>query len=166
MWDSIPYRDAKDVECLSLSLSRWANDPGCGWSRYHPEAGRWRYCYHWKREKLPVGKTPFSVQNFVIKTSWRLTQLILVIVVGGLSLVFAWFSFEQVLIGSLDYLYPFWLAKSNGNRTEWSLIQSVVISDKKIGQPRSGRSICFSRVWLQTELDDTKVWKEKGKFAL
>ena len=28
-------------------------------------------------------------------------------------------------------------------------------SDKKIGQPRSRRPICFSRVWLQTELNDT-----------
>ena len=29
-------------------------------------------------------------------------------------------------------------------------------SDNKIGRPRSGGPICLSRVWLQTELDDTK----------
>ena len=31
-------------------------------------------------------------------------------------------------------------------------------SDNKIGQPRSGSPICLSRVWLQTELDDTKSY--------
>ena len=30
-------------------------------------------------------------------------------------------------------------------------------SDKKIRRPRSGSPICFSRVCLQTELDDTNV---------
>ena len=29
-------------------------------------------------------------------------------------------------------------------------------SDNKIGLPLRGRAICLSRVWLQTELDDTK----------
>ena len=39
-------------------------------------------------------------------------------------------------------------AVSNGNRTEWSLIRSVIIQ------------VCMysSRVWLQTELDDTKSY--------
>ena len=31
-------------------------------------------------------------------------------------------------------------------------------SDNKIGRPRSGSPICLSRVWLQTELDDTKSY--------
>jgi len=31
-------------------------------------------------------------------------------------------------------------------------------SDNKIGRLRSGSSICLSRVWLQTELDDTKSY--------
>ena len=31
-------------------------------------------------------------------------------------------------------------------------------SDNKIGRPRSGSPICFSRVSLQTELDDTKPY--------
>ena len=35
---------------------------------------------------------------------------------------------------------------SNGNRTEW------------IVRSRSGSPICLSRVWLQTELDDTKSY--------
>ena len=43
---------------------------------------------------------------------------------------------------------------SNGNRTEWNPIRSVI----KIGRPRSGSPICLSRVWLQTELDDTKSY--------
>ena len=32
------------------------------------------------------------------------------------------------------------------------------MSDNKIGRPRSGSPICLSRVWLQTELDDTKSY--------
>ena len=43
---------------------------------------------------------------------------------------------------------------SNGNRTEWS----PITSDNKIGWPRRGSLICLSRVWLQTELDDTKSY--------
>ena len=31
-------------------------------------------------------------------------------------------------------------------------------SDNKIGRPRSESPICLSRVWLQTELDDTKSY--------
>ena len=31
-------------------------------------------------------------------------------------------------------------------------------SDNKIGRTRSGSPICLSRVWLQTELDDTKSY--------
>ena len=31
-------------------------------------------------------------------------------------------------------------------------------SDNKIRRPRSGSPICSSRVWLQTELDDTKSY--------
>ena len=31
-------------------------------------------------------------------------------------------------------------------------------SDNKIGRPRSGSPICLSRVWLQTELDNTKFY--------
>ena len=51
-------------------------------------------------------------------------------------------------------------AISNGNRTEWSPIRSVIIytSDNKIGRPRSGSPIRLSRVWLQTELDDTNSY--------
>ena len=46
---------------------------------------------------------------------------------------------------------------NNGNRTEWSPILSVIIRViNKIRRPRSGSPICQSRVWLQTELDDTK----------
>ena len=46
---------------------------------------------------------------------------------------------------------------NNGNRTEWSLIRPVIIRViNKIGWPRSGSPIRQSRVWLQTELDDTK----------
>ena len=68
----------------------------------------------------------------------------------------------------------------------WQLIHSVGYhkSDNKIGRPRSGSSICLSRVWLQSELDDTKSYHQliikitisekrriasyerKGKFAL
>ena len=43
---------------------------------------------------------------------------------------------------------------SNGNRTEWSPIRSVIIRViNKIGRPRSGSPICLI---IQTELDDTK----------
>ena len=52
-----------------------------------------------------------------------------------------------------------WCVINNGNRTEWSPIRSVIIwVINKIGRPRSGSPICISRVWLQTELDDTKSW--------
>ena len=42
---------------------------------------------------------------------------------------------------------------NNGNRTELSIIIRVI---NKIGRPRSGRPICSSQVWLQTESEDTK----------
>ena len=46
---------------------------------------------------------------------------------------------------------------NNGNSSEWSLIRSVNIPViEKIGRLRRGSLICQSRVWLQTELDDTK----------
>ena len=32
------------------------------------------------------------------------------------------------------------------------------MSDNKIERPRSGSPICLSRVWLETELDDTKSY--------
>ena len=39
----------------------------------------------------------------------------------------------------------------------WSPIRSAIKQViNKIGRPRSGCPICKSRVWLQTELDDTK----------
>ena len=41
----------------------------------------------------------------------------------------------------------------NGNRTEWSPIQSVIIWAITKSDP-----ICLSQVWLQTELDDTKSY--------
>jgi len=28
---------------FSASLGRWKKDPGCGWSRYHPESGWQKY---------------------------------------------------------------------------------------------------------------------------
>ena len=43
---------------------------------------------------------------------------------------------------------------SNGNTTSCRPIGHT--SDNKIGRPCSGRPICLSRVWFQTELDDTK----------
>ena len=45
-----------------------------------------------------------------------------------------------------------------GNRTEWSPIRSVIKRViNKIGRPRP---ICWSRVWLPTELDDMRsCWK-------
>ena len=51
----------------------------------------------------------------------------------------------------------------NGNRTEWSQIRSVIIrvitkSDDSRRRPRSGSPICLSRVWLQTEWDNTKSY--------
>ena len=54
-------------------------------------------------------------------------------------------------------IYTKFSTTSYGNRTEWSPIRSVIIRViNKIGRPRSGSSICLSRVSLQTELDDTK----------
>ena len=48
---------------------------------------------------------------------------------------------------------------SYGNSTEWSPIRSVIIRViNKIGRPRSGTLICLSRVWLNTELDDTNSY--------
>ena len=49
---------------------------------------------------------------------------------------------------------------NNGNRTDWVQFNSVCnhTSDNKIGRPCSGSRICLSRVWLQTELDDTKSY--------
>jgi len=48
---------------------------------------------------------------------------------------------------------------SNGNRTEWSTIRSVIISDVKIVRQRSaGSPICLIRILLQAELDDTKSY--------
>ena len=50
------------------------------------------------------------------------------------------------------YLFIIIVVISNGNRTEWSPIRSVIIQViNKIGRPRSGSPIC-----LITELDDTK----------
>ena len=49
----------------------------------------------------------------------------------------------------------------NGYRTEWSPIQSVFIRvhDNKIERPRAaGVRFVISRVWLQSELDDTKFY--------
>ena len=42
------------------------------------------------------------------------------------------------------------LLSANQNRTK--------SESNKIGRPRSGIPICLSRVWLQTELDDTKSY--------
>ena len=48
---------------------------------------------------------------------------------------------------------PLW----SPNRTEWTPIWSVIIQViNKNGRQRSESPICQSRVWLQTELDDTK----------
>ena len=45
----------------------------------------------------------------------------------------------------------------NGNRTEWSTIQSVIIQViNKIGWMPSWSPICQLWVWFQTELDDMK----------
>ena len=45
----------------------------------------------------------------------------------------------------------------NGDRTEYSPIQSVIMQViNKIGWPQSGSPICQSLTWLQTELDNTK----------
>ena len=40
---------------------------------------------------------------------------------------------------------------NNGNRTEWSPIQSVIIQLLKVGQPQSGSLICQSWAWLQSD---------------
>ena len=53
--------------------------------------------------------------------------------------------------------YYYFLIISNGNRTEWSPIRSVIIRVITKSQ-RSGSPICLSQVWLQTELDDTKSY--------
>ena len=46
---------------------------------------------------------------------------------------------------------------SNGNRTEWRPIRSVIIRViNKIGRPRSGSPICLITSMITTELDDTK----------
>ena len=37
-------------------------------------------------------------------------------------------------------------------------VESYHTSDNKMGRPPSGSLICLSRVWLQTELDDTKSY--------
>ena len=44
------------------------------------------------------------------------------------------------------------------SRTIASPLGSVMTNDNKIGRTRSGSPICFSRGWLQTELDDTKSY--------
>ena len=49
---------------------------------------------------------------------------------------------------------------SSGNRTEWSLIRSVMWVINKIARLRSGSTICWLREWLQTESEDKK-WKQK-----
>ena len=57
------------------------------------------------------------------------------------------------------YLYEKGISISNGNRTEWSPVWSVIIRViSKIGWPRSGSPICLikSIIILQTELDNTK----------
>ena len=47
----------------------------------------------------------------------------------------------------------------NGNRTEYSPIQYAIIRViNKIGRPQSGSPISKSRVWLETELDDTNSY--------
>ena len=64
--------------------------------------------------------------------------------------------FVRGLISLFRWIYqsltkPFFAPISNGNRTEWSPIRSVIIRViNKIRRPRSGSPI------LQTELDDTK----------
>ena len=45
------------------------------------------------------------------------------------------------------------------NVYEWSPVCNHT-SDNKIGRPCSGSPICLSRVWLQTELDDTKSYHQ------
>ena len=66
------------------------------------------------------------------------------------------FSITTRMITDRPLLSPIAII-NNGNRTEWSLIRSVIIRViKKIRRPRIGSPICQSRVWLQTELDDTK----------
>ena len=50
-----------------------------------------------------------------------------------------------------------WSVIYNGDRTEYSPIQSVIMQViNKIGWPQSGNPICRSLTWLQTELDNTK----------
>ena len=49
---------------------------------------------------------------------------------------------------------------SSGNRTQWSLIRSVMWVINKIERLRSGSTICWLREWLQTESEDKK-WKQK-----
>ena len=50
-----------------------------------------------------------------------------------------------------------WSVIYNGDRTEYSPIQSVIMQViNKIGWPQSGSPICQSLTWLQTELDNTK----------
>ena len=45
----------------------------------------------------------------------------------------------------------------NGDRTEYSPIQSVIMQViNKIGWPQSGSPICWSLTWLPPELDNTK----------
>ena len=48
----------------------------------------------------------------------------------------------------------------NGNRIEWSPIRSVIIwvIIKSDDRAAAGSPICLPRVWLQTELDDTKSY--------
>ena len=46
---------------------------------------------------------------------------------------------------------------SNGNRTEWNPIRSVIIRViNKIGRPRNGSPICLITSMITAELDDTK----------
>ena len=91
------------------------------------------------------------------KQSWKFTML---------SVYWMFWSLDSRLV-SFTKLKNFFLSLSSffcqhfwpiydGNRTEWSLIWSVVIIHviNKIRQPRSKRPICQSRVWLQKELDD------------
>ena len=46
---------------------------------------------------------------------------------------------------------------NNGNRTEWSLIRSVIIRViNKIGRPRSGSPICLITSMIADQFDETK----------
>ena len=63
--------------------------------------------------------------------------------------------FDHIYFDLLNFVgdIPVHYSISNGNRTEWSPIWSVIIRViNKIGRPRRGSPICL----IKTELDDTK----------